>query len=87
MSTLKFDLNKNDFLMDKINKKLFFVISITTNDVVLREEVEGNDAPLKKIPYHMVNLSMIKVRPDVMRVLYGTKDGEIKPDNIPDTNK
>lgn len=87
MSNLKFELHKNEFLMDKVTKKLFFVVSIDLHNVILREEVEGDESPLKKTPKHMVNLSMIKVKPDVMKVLYGTKDGVISPDNIPDLPK
>jgi len=84
MSTLKFELNKNDFLMDKVNKKLFFVVTIDLHNVVLREEVDSNEAPLKKMPKHLINLSMIKVKPDVMKILYGDKSGQVKPEHIPD---
>lgn len=84
MSTLKFELNKNDFLMDKVNKKLFFVVSIDLHNVIVREEVDSNEAPLKKMPKHLINLSMIKVKPDVMRILYGDKKGNVKPEHIPD---
>lgn len=84
MSTLKFELNKNDFLMDKVTKDLYFVISIDLHNVVLRIEKDGNDVPLKKMPKHMVNLSMMKVKPDIFKVLYGNKDGSMDKNNIPD---
>ena len=84
MSTLKFELNKNDFLMDKVTKDLYFVIAIDLHNVVLRLEKEGNDVPLKKMPKHMVNLSMVRVKPDIFKVLYGNKDGSMNKDNIPD---
>lgn len=84
MSTLKFELNKNDFLMDKVTKDLYWVITIDLHNVVLRLEKEGNDVPLKKMPKHMINLSMMKVKPDVFKVLYGNKDGSMNKDNIPD---
>lgn len=84
MSTLKFELNKNDFLMDKVTKDLYWVITIDLHNVVLRLEKEGNDVPLKKMPKHMINLSMMKVKPDVFKVLYGNKDGSVDKDNIPD---
>jgi hypothetical protein len=70
--------------MDKVTKKLFFIVAIDTLNVIVREEVDGNDVPVKKMPYHMVNLSMIRVKPDVMKVLYGDKNGEVKPEHIPD---
>jgi hypothetical protein len=84
MSTLKFDLHKNDFLMDKVTKQLFFVVSIDLHNVVIREEKDGDDVPLKRMPKHMVNLSMIKVKPNVMKVLYGSKDGKLDSSDIPD---
>jgi hypothetical protein len=84
MSTLKFELNKNDFLMDKVNKKLFFVVSIDLHNVIIREEVDSNEAPVKKMPKHMINLSMIKVKKDVMQILFGDKKGNVKPEDIPD---
>jgi hypothetical protein len=84
MSTLKYDLHKNDFLMDKVTKKLFFVVSIEMHNVVLREEVEGDESPLKRMPKHMVNNSMIKVTLNAMKILYGEKDGTLNTSDIPD---
>ena len=84
MSELRFELHKNDFLMDKVTKQLFFVIKIDMHNVYLRSETEGDDVELKKMPKHMVNVSLIKVRPNVMKVLYGNKQGDLSPDDIPD---
>ena len=84
MSTLKFELHKNDFLMDKVTKQLFFVVSIDMHNVVIRTEVDGDDAPLRRMPKHMINVSMIKVKPNVMKVLYGSKDGKLDSSDIPD---
>jgi hypothetical protein len=85
MSELKFELHKNNFVMDKGNKKLYFVIKIDLHNVWLRleDEEKADDADLFKVPKHMINLTYIKVNPDVMKVLYGDKDGIIKPDAIP----
>lgn len=85
-NSLKYDLHKNDFLMDKVTKQLFFVVSIELHNLILREEKDGDEVPVKRMPKHMVNLSMIKVKPDVMKVLYGDKKGNISPDDIPDVN-
>jgi len=87
MSTLKYDLHKNDFLMDKVTKQLFFVVSIDMHNVVIRTEVEGDDAPLRRMPKHMINSVMIKVNPNVMKVLYGDKKGKLDPSDIPDLPK
>jgi hypothetical protein len=84
MSTLKYDLHKNDFLMDKVTKQLFFVVSIDLHNVVIREEKEGDNVPLKRMPKHMVNVSMIKVNPNAMRILYGDKSGNLDSSDIPD---
>lgn len=73
--------------MDRVTKQLFFVVSIDMHNVVIRTEVEGDDAPLRRMPKHMVNASMIKVNPDVMRILYGKKDGKLTSDDIPDLPK
>ena len=91
MSTLKYELHKNDFLMDKVTKQLFFVIKIDLHTVWVRVEEEDkpedpDDVELRRVPKHTVNLSMIKVKKDVMKVLYGDKGGKITPDSIPDTN-
>ena len=84
MSTLKYDLHKNDFLMDKVTKQLYFVVSIEMHNVVIRTETEGDEAELRRMPKHMVNNSMIKVNPNVMRVLYGSKEGKLESSDIPD---
>ena len=72
--------------MDKGNKKLYFVIKIDMLNVWLRleDEDKGDDAELFKVPKQLINLTYIKVNPDVMKVLYGKKDGTIKSDDIPD---
>ena len=85
MSDLKYDLHKNDFLMDKVSKIMYFVVAIDLHNVIIREEKDGDDVSVKRMPKHMVNLSMIKVKPDVMKVLYGDKQGNVTPDDIPDT--
>jgi len=84
MSTLKYDLHKNDFIMDKVTKQLFFIIKIDLHNVFIRAETDGDDVELKKMPKHMVNVSMIKVNPDVMKILYGAKDGKLTANDIPD---
>lgn len=84
MSTLREDIHKNDFLMDKLTKQLFMVIKIDLHSVWLRHEVEGDDVQIDNKPKHMINLAMIKVKPDVIKVLYGDKDGKIYSDTIPD---
>lgn len=84
MSTLKYDLHKNDFIMDKVTKKLYFVVSIDMHNVVIRTETEGDDVELRRMPKHMINVSMIKVNPDVIKVLYGDKRGVLDPNDIPD---
>lgn len=75
MSELKFELHKNDFVMDKSNKKLYFVIKIDLTNVWLRfEDAEkGDDADLFKVPKHLINLAYVKVRPDVVKILYGDR--------------
>lgn len=86
MSELKFELHKNNFVMDKGNKKLYFVIKIDLHNVWLREEEEdkADNPDLFKVPKHMINLTYIKVNPDVMKVLYGDKKGKLDSNNIPD---
>lgn len=84
MATLREDIHKNDFLMDKLTKKLYFVIKIDRTTVWLRCETEGDDPDMEQRPKHMINLAMIKVKPDVIKVLYGDKDGQIYSDTIPD---
>lgn len=86
MSELKYELHKNNFVMDKGNKKLYFVIKIDMHNVWLRLESEegGDDAELFKVPKHMMNLAYIKVNPNVMKVLYGDKQGNLSSDDIPD---
>lgn len=86
MSELKYDLHKNNFVMDKGNKKLYFVIKIDLHNVWLRlEDEEGkDDAELYRVPKHMINLAYIKVNPNVMKVLYGDKQGNLNTDSIPD---
>ncbi len=86
MSTLKEEIHKNNFLMDKGNKKLYFVIKIDSLNVWLRleDEDKGDDCDCFKVPKQLINLTYVKVNPDVMKVLYGSKDGIIKSDAIPD---
>lgn len=90
MSDLKFDLNKNEFLMDKVSKKLFFVIKITLHDVWIRDEsdAKNNDPDIKQMPKNLVNKIMTKVNPDTMKVLYGDREEDpnaIKPSFDPDS--
>lgn len=86
MSTLREEIHKNNFLMDKGNKKLYFVIKIDMHNVWLRleDDEKGDDCDLFKVPKHMINMVYIKVNPDVMKVLYGKKDGTIDSTDIPD---
>lgn len=83
MSTLKYELHKNDFLMDKVTKQLYFVVSIEMHNVVIREETDGDEAVLKRMPKHMVNNVMIKVNVNVMKVLFGDKKGKLDTHSIP----
>ena len=76
MSELRFELHKNDFVMNKSNKKLYFVIKIDSSNVWLRfedEERKDDDADLFKVPKHLINLAYAKVRPDVVKILYGDR--------------
>jgi hypothetical protein len=84
MSELRENIHKNDFLMDRVTKQLYFVVSIDLHNVIIREEKDGDEAFLKKMPKHMINKVMIKVNPNVMKVLYGDKKGNITTDDIPD---
>lgn len=86
MSTLREDIHKNHFLMEKVSKKLYFVIKIDMHNVWLRleDDTKGDDSELFKIPKHLINATYIKVNPDVMKVLYGEKNGTLKPNDIPD---
>jgi hypothetical protein len=68
--------------MDKVTKQLFFVIKIDMHNVYIRTEVDGDDVELKKMPKHMVNVSMVKVNVDVVKILYGNKSGEIEKDRL-----
>jgi hypothetical protein len=86
MSTLRYELHKNEFLMDKVTKQLYFVVSIDLHNVVIREEVDGDDAPLKRMPKHLVNASMIKVNVDAVKILFGDKKGEIAKDKLEGIN-
>lgn len=74
MSELREEIHKNDFLMDKVTKELFMVIKIDLHTVWMRKEMDGDDVDINQKPKHLVNLAMIKVRPDVIKVLYGDKD-------------
>lgn len=89
MSELRYDLHKNNFVMDKGNKKLYFVIKIDLHNVWLRleDEQNGDDAELFKVPKHMMNLAYIKVNPNVMKVLYGDKEGNLNSDDIPNLSE
>ena len=75
MSELREEIHKNDFLMDKVTKDMFFVIKIDMHTVWIREEKDAeNDNPdIFQRPKHLVNRSMIKVNPDVIKVLYGDR--------------
>lgn len=86
MSELRESIHKNDFVMNKGNKKLYFVIKIDLHAVWARveDDSKGDDADLERIPKHMINKFFIKVNPDVMKVLYGNKDGTMSTDHIPD---
>lgn len=80
MSELRFELNKNEFLMDKVTKKLYFVIKIDLHNVWIRDEsdLKNNDPEIRQMPKNLVNIGMTKVNPEVMQVLYGK--GELNED-------
>lgn len=89
MSELREDVHKNDFLMDTLTKDLYFVIKIDMHTVWLRQEKDDlkdpDDPEIKQMPKHMVNRAMIKVKPDVIKILYGNKDEAPTTDD--DTDK
>lgn len=83
MSTLREDIHKNNFLMDKGNKKLYFVIKIDMHNVWLRfeDESDNDDCELFKVPKHMINRTYIKVNPDIMKILYRDRNTTEKTSN------
>lgn len=70
MSSLKEKINKNDILMDKVSKQLYFVISIDNHSVMLRLEGDGNNRPIEEKPKHYVNRYLIKVDVATVELLY-----------------
>lgn len=81
MSELREDIHKNDFLMDKLSKDLWFVVKITTHTIWLRSEKpedRNNDDPdIRELPKNIVNLSMIKVNKNTVEILYDEKNTSI----------
>lgn len=78
MSTLREDVHKNDFMMDTLTKEMYFVIKIDMHTIWLRNETAKCDDPddpeIKQLPKHMANRTLIKVKPDVIKILYGEKN-------------
>lgn len=80
MSTLRDKtIHKNDILMDKVSKVMYFVVAISTHSLTLRHEGEGDDRPVEDKPKHYVNKYLIKVDPLTVDLLYNqpvaVKDG------------
>lgn len=74
MSSLKFDLNPLDSVMDKIDKtKIFTVLHEELHDVWLWREGEAPHA----LPKRMINLTYVKVDPKVAKVLYAESTNDI----------
>lgn len=84
MATLREDIHINDYLMDKVSKQMFFVVSIYTHAVLLRTEGDGDNRPVEEKPKHYVNKFLIKVNPETMKLLY---QGEIKKDDSEDQSQ
>lgn len=75
MATLREDIHINDFLMDKVSKQMYFVVSIGNHEALLRVEGDGDNRPVEEKPKHYINKYLIKVNPDTMKLLY---QGELK---------
>ncbi len=71
MSTLKDKtIHKNDILMDKVSKVMYFVVAISMHSLTLRHEGDGDDRPVEDKPKHYVNKYLIKVDPSTVDLLY-----------------
>jgi len=61
---------KNDYIMDKGTKELYFIVKINDQNILVRNE---SDDSLKEIAHHFSNFAMIKVNPDIVKMLYERK--------------
>lgn len=75
MSSLKEDIHINDFLMDKVSKQMYFVVSIGNHEALLRLEGDGDNRPVEEKPKHYINKFLIKVNPETIKLLY---QGDLK---------
>lgn len=78
MSSLREEIHINDYLMDKVSKQMYFVVSIGNHELVLRVEGEGDNRPIEEKPKHYVNKYLIKVNPETIKLLF---EGEVKKDS------
>lgn len=78
MATLREDIHINDYLMDKVSKQMYFVVSIYAHAVLLRTEGDGDNRPVEEKPKHYINKFLIKVNPETMKLLY---QGDIKKED------
>jgi len=73
MPSLKYPLKKNEFVMDKLSKELYFVIRVDDKGkklkrVWLRAE---KDDEFMEVPFHQMNRVYIKANVNAWKVLYG----------------
>lgn len=67
MSTLAFDLNHDEYLMEKFEKSLHLVLRVDSKVVWLRNE---NNLEFTKVPFHMINKYYVKTDKNTWEVLY-----------------
>lgn len=83
MTKLKEELHKNDYLINLIDKEVFFIIKIDDNSVwvrsesVIKDEKEPDDANIHEYPKSYVNRTLVKIEKDLVNTLY-RKDNEQK---------
>lgn len=70
MSSLRENIHINDYLLDRVSKQLYFVVSIGNHDAVLRLEGDGDNRPVEEKPKHYINKYLIKVNPETYKLLY-----------------
>ena len=73
VSTLREDLKFLDTIMNKMNKKEFYLILHQTLHNVWVIDIDGKTEP-KEMPKHQINRAYIRVDPKVVKVLYGDND-------------
>lgn len=76
MATLRENININDYLMDKVSKQIYFVVTMSLHDVLLRLEGDGNERPVEEKPKHYVNKYLIKVNPETVKLLYNKSEND-----------